>query len=49
MKDFDNTPYEDIIDMIQCKSWMAEREKRESRKGSKLQQAEDDVKRKAGL
>ena len=43
MKDFDNTPYEDIIDMLNCRGWISEREKRESRRGSRTQQAEDNV------
>lgn len=47
MTKFDDTAHEDIIDLLRVREWKNERETKQHRrgKGSRLQQAEDNVRR----
>jgi len=49
IKDFDDTPNEDIIDLMQVRMWVQKREDRQNKKNSKSQNVEDAMRRKAGV
>ena len=46
---FDDTSYTDIIDLLKIRSWKAEAEQKQNRRGSRAQEAEDTTLRQANF
>jgi hypothetical protein len=40
---FDDTSYTDIIDLLKIRSWKSEAENKQNRRGSRAQEAEDQL------